>query len=84
MMMMMMMTVMNSQVRQNQKSLCRDLLAPIFRKYCSLQADSSGKLCMCVCVCVCVCVCKRRILHVERKSVKRDIHHRYSVSFEAC
>ena len=41
-------------------------------------------VCVCVCMCVCVCVCKRRILHVERKSVKCDIHHRYSVSFEAC
>ena len=113
------MTVMNSQVRRYHKSLRRDLLPPLLHKYCSLQADSSGKLyrvghekvgrlpfctwpCYCInfCiyamlrtratfswpnlyVCVCVCVCQRRILHVEKISVKRDIHHRYSVSFEA-
>ena len=75
MVVMRMTTVMRSQVRGNQRSLCRNLFPPLLHKYYSLPADSSGKLCVCVCV--------SAFAWIE-KNVKCDTHRRYSVSIEAC
>jgi hypothetical protein len=61
-------SVMNSQVRRNQKSLCRDLLTHpfinsvhckriILLNFIYIYIYIYIYVCVCVCVCVCLCVC---------------------------